>query len=139
MHVSFIPYGKRECVEKFLRELEAQKHELRMYKGDEEKSIFIDAQVRVCPFGIYEYVFPKEDIDIVLNTLGFSEKAPYRLGAKATILRKLFGYKKAPNFNKEKTYMWIKEHVSIIPIGIKEDSEIVGELELDKGWTHEAI
>ena len=139
MHVSFIPYGKRECVERFLRDMEARKHLLKMTKGDEEKSIWIDGQVRVCPFGIIEYVFPKEDKDAVLSTLNFNNKAPYKLGAKVVLLRKIFNYKKAPKFSDKFQYLWNKQHVSIIPIGIREDKEIVGNCELDDGWTHEAI
>ena len=139
MHVSFIPYGKRECVERFIRDMEAQKHPFRMYKDDKIKTVFIDGQVRVCPLGVYEYVFPKEDIDIVLATLDFGKKIPYGVGKGIKLLRRLLRYKKAPLYSDDKTYLWNRNHVSILPIGIREDKELTGNLPEDDGWTHEAI
>lgn len=139
MHISFIPYGKRESVERLLRDMEAQKHFLRMEKDGVEKGIYIDGQVRVCPFGVYEYVFPKEAKDAVLSTLDFDKKVPYGLGAKIKLLRSLLRYKKAPEFTTEKKYLWVRENVSLIPIGIREDGEVTGSREVDMGWKHEAI
>lgn len=139
MHFSFIPYGKREAVERFLRDMEAQKHLLKMTKDGQEKSIYIDAQVRMLPFGVFEYVCPKEDKNIVLTTLGFSTPMPYNISKRILVLRTLLRYKKAPKFTEGKKYLWNREHVSIIPIGIREDRELVGSLELDEGFTHEAI
>jgi len=37
MHVSFIPYGERGCVEKMLRDMESQKHLMPMTKGKEKE------------------------------------------------------------------------------------------------------
>jgi hypothetical protein len=139
MHLSFIPYGKRECVERLLRDMEAQKHELPMFKDDKKKIIYIDGQIRVCPFGVYEYVFPKEDFNLVANTLGFNQKTPYSMGKAITLLRAFMKYKKCPKFEGGRRYLWTRDHVSILPIGMREDGEIVGQMELDKGWTHEAI
>ena len=44
-----------------LRDMEAQKHQLKMYdeKGDHMKTIWIQGQVRMLPLGVYEYIFPK--------------------------------------------------------------------------------
>lgn len=140
MHAIFIPYGKRELVERMLRDMEAQKHLLPMTKGKEKKEIWIDSQVRILPFGVMEYVFPKEDLDVVLNTLKFKNKAPYNIpGLYLDMTRKILKSKKIPEYKEDKIYVWRKEHVAIIPIGIREDREIVGSAELDKGWTHEAI
>ena len=139
MHVSFIPYGKREHVERGLRDMEAQKHILPMYKDDKVNGIWIDGAVRLMPFGIVEYVFPKEDLDKVLTTLRFKDPIPYNMQIQISILRKALKYKKAPKFSTEKKYMWNLEHVSILPIGIREDKEIIGKEKLDNGWRHEAI
>jgi len=139
MHASFIPYGKRECGERCIREMEAQKHLLPMHKGDETKSIYIDGQVRVCPFGIYEYVFPKEDKDLVLSSLAFNKKVPYAMELKAKMLRRLLNYKKAPKFVDGKKYLWNRHDVAIIPIGVRYDRDTVGDCVLDDGFTHEAI
>lgn len=139
MHFSFIPYGKRDLVEKLLRDMEAQKHALIMTKDGKEKTIWIDSQIRIVPGGIIEYVCPKEDINLVLNTLGANQKVPYGMGKILSIVRKVFKYKKIPKYSDDRKFLWNREHVSILPIGIREDGELVGELELDKGWTHEAI
>lgn len=140
MHFGFIPYGKRSCVELLLREMEAQKHYLPMWKGKKKKKIWMQAQVRILPGGVIEYVFPKEDMDRVLATMVKSDKLPYGLSEKWIFLaRKMLKFDKIPKFNNKENYVWIKDYVSIIPLGIREDGEIVGIKELDRGWTHEAI
>lgn len=139
MHVAFILYGKRECVERLLRDMEAQKHLLPMIKNGKQKALWIDAQVRIMPFGVVEYVFPKEDLDIVLSTLNFNSKVPYGMGKAIYFLRKFLRYKKAPKYNDDKKYLWVRDNVSILPIGIRYDGEIVGLGTQDNGWKHEAI
>jgi len=138
MHFDFIPYGKRSEVELLLRDMEAQKHELIMTKGEEKKSIWIQGQVRQLPFGVMEYICPKEDMDTVLHTLD-ANSTPYLSATKLKIIRKMLGCKEIPEFKKDFYYKWIKTFVSIIPVGIKEDGEVTGVLEHDNGWTHEAI
>lgn len=139
MHFAFIPYGKRTEVELLLRDMEAQKHLLRMKKGKKKKDIYIQGQIRLMPLGVVEYIFPKEDKDIVLNTL-VTEKERYELPKiiKA-FMKKFLKLEKIPEFKREKRFLWIKDFVNIISLGIREDGEIVGHDEQDKGWTHEAI
>jgi len=139
MHISFIPYGKRDAVERLLRDMEAQKHLLVMKKNDKEKSVWINAQIRVMPLGVVEYVCPKEDQDAVFATIFNYKKVPYGMGAKIPILRKILKYKKIPKFSADRGYLWQREDVAIIPIGVRYDGEITGKTELDKGWTHERI
>ena len=139
MHIVFIPYGKRSEVELLFRDMEAQKHYLKMQKGKEEKQIALQGQLRILPFGVYEYVCPKEDADIVLNTLGNVAKDRYVTDFKKTALRKALKLETIPEYKKDKFFLWIKDNVAIVLLGIKEDKEVVGTLELDKGWTHEAI
>lgn len=141
MHVIFIPYGKRDQVELMLRDMEAQKHKLIMHKGEEEAYIWIQGHVRKLPLGVMEYAFPKEDLDRVLTTLNFDQPAPYNLG-KTTLafLRRLFRAKKVKGpFDTSEKYLWIKRYVSIIPIGIREDKDVIGIEADDLGWTHEGI
>lgn len=139
MHAVFMPYGKRSEVELLLRDMEAQKHLLVMRKGKQEKKQWLQGQVRILPFGVIEYIFPKEDKDAVLTTLNFKEKN-FNLGKlKIGFIRKMLKCKKIPKFNEKKHYLWIKTYVTIIPIGIREDKDIVGITALDKGWTHEGI
>jgi len=146
MHVVFIPYGIKEKVDLLLRDMQCQKFQLRCWKeGQQDRSIWIQGSLRVLPFGVYEYVFPREYLDHVLTTLNFHEvQYPqyqgFKLKTALTFLRKFLMAKKAPKeFKRDQSCIWIKEHVAIIPIGIREDGNIVepaGEL---VGFTHEAI
>lgn len=142
MHISFIPYGERGCVERVLREMEAQKHILPMTKGKKKGTISINGQIRNLPFGVIEYVFPKESLEMVLRTLG-DNQSDYGVNFKRPImgvLRKLLKLKKAPKFEeKGKVYLWNKAFVNFTILGVREDREIVGEYPDDKGWTHEAL
>lgn len=139
MHFAFIPYGKREAVERLLRDMEAQKHLLRLTKDGQVQDVWIQSQVRLMPFGVVEYVFPKEDKERVLNTL-CCETDRYGLGKfKLSILRKMVKCDPIPEIKKGEVYLWMKEDVNIIPIGIREDKEIIDNKEQFKGWTHEAI
>ena len=139
MHFTFIPYGKRSEVELLLRDMEAQKHFLIFTKGKEKKGIWMQGQVRILPFGICEYVFPKEDMDIVLTTLDF-KRDRYNLGSvKKWILKKIIKCSAIPEYKTGKNYLWIKDNVNIIPLGVRYDAEIEDSLENVSGWTHEAI
>jgi len=143
MHVSFIPYGERGCVERMLRDMEAQKHLMPMTKGKEKRGTWIPGQIRELPFGIKEYVFPKESLDIVLRTLNAADKEVYGVNFKSMaypFLRKFLKLKPVPEYEeKGEIYLWGKMFVSIIVLGIREDGEIVGIYVDDKGWTHEAL
>ncbi len=138
MHILFIPYGKRSEVELLFRDMEAQKHKLLMWKGKKKRYIWIQGAVRQLPLGIYEYICPKEDMDTVLYTLDF-ETDRYNLGWKLGFLRKLIRCKKIPDYQKEHHYLWIRENVTIIPLGLREDVEFTDDKGESKGWTHEAL
>ena len=148
-----MPYGMKQHVDKFIQEMEAQKHLIPFTSpdGKEVHDIWINGQVRILPFGVMEYVFPKQDLDSVLNTLtNDTSPVPYDLDKikiplikkkPLDIVRKLLKAKPIPKFKKHNKYLWIREHVSIIPIGIREERtrpvvERLGEFE---GWSHEAI
>lgn len=144
MHAVFALYGKLEEVELAMRDMRSQKHYLRMYKDDgSEQKILLQGQMRVGIGGIYEYVFPKEDLDAVLATLRFNEPSKYSAKIPKMylkILKKMLGIEDIPKFDTTKKYPWIVENVGIIPLGIRYDGEII-EPEGMKyaGWKHEAI
>ncbi len=144
MHVSFIPYGERGCVERMLRDMEAQKFLMPMTKGKKKQASWIPGQIRDLPFSVKEYVFCKEGLDMVLRTLNANKDVGgYGVGFKKLVfpvLRKLLKLKPIPKYEKHgDVFLWGKAFVSIIVLGIREDGEIVGEYIDDKGWTHEAL
>ena len=143
MHVSFIPYGERVAVERLLRDMEAQKHLMPMTKGKKNKGVWIDGKIRELPFGVKEYVFPKENLDMVLRTFNANKVGVYGVNLKKLVypfLRKILKLDKIPKYQEEgNLYLWNKSFVSIIVLGVREDGEIVGEYVDDKGWTHEAL
>ena len=139
MHFAFIPYGKREEVEILLRDMSAQKHKLKMTKGKEVIHIWIQGQVRLLPFGVYEYVFPREDLDKVLTALN-AKFCHYSLPKVfLSTLRKMLHLKKIPDYSEEQKYLWVKSEVNLIPLGIRDDEDIIEPLEEYRGFTHEAI
>lgn len=140
MHAIFMLYGKKEKVERLVRDMSAQKHFLAAThpKDPKAKGIYIEGQVRLLPFGVYEYVFPKEDRDLVLTTLNFHQKEGdrYQLGIRLFATRKMFKAEKIPKFNTDKKLLWLTENVEIIPIGVRYDLDNYTD---ENGWTHEAI
>lgn len=150
MHAVFIPYGKKEWVDIFLRDLAAQKLTLRYHKeGEEDKHQFIECQLRVLPLGLYEFVFPKEHMDAVLTTLNFHMIPPYNIDKEISFMtmkikpldyaKKFLNIEDAPEFKTDKLIPWNKIFVSIIPIGVRYDGELTDSHGEMAGWIHEAI
>jgi len=150
MHVSFVPYGERECVERLLKNMECQKHLMPMWKKKgkkiEHRGAWIPGQIRELPYGVKEYVFPKESLDMVLRTLNAKVSqnvGGYGIrfkGATMAFLRRMLKLKKIPKYDeKGELYLWTKNFVGLVVLGIREDAEIVGEYVDDLGWTHEAL
>ena len=154
MHFAFIPYGASNNVDFFLKELNYKFMPLKLSKkGEKDKFILIQTQLRTLPFGIHELVFPKEYLEEVLSALIKKKEEPvefYDFFDKKVLgvspmktLRKSLKLKEVPDFKKSPHPNFIvseyRKRISIIPVGIREDRDMVekeGEL---KGWSHEAI
>jgi hypothetical protein len=145
MHAIFLLYGKRESVELLLRDMAAQKYSWALTKGKKEKTLGIEGQVRLLPFGIYEHIFPREAMDLVLTTLNFHKPKAYEQhkGLKWALifklLRKILRMDKIPKFKTDRAYWWTKNDVSIIPLGVRYDGDLTEEQGKYKGWKHESI
>lgn len=160
MHAVFMLYGKYECVEALLRDMRAQKLPLKFWKeGEPDKFIYVECQIRVMPFGFYEFIFPKEYQDAVLTTMGFHLKDqlhpdgntyfPYRLDKEISILgmkfspleylKKFLKIEDAPEFKAVNKLVWMDQHIAIVPIGVRYDDIIEEVWGPNAGWKHEAI
>lgn len=144
MHVIFMPYGHKQSVDHLMMDMQAQKFKLPLSFtfGKEKKEIWIQGNLRLCPFGIWEYCFPKEYKDIVLTTLNFHQhnnKDRYNIGKYLFLIRKILRAEKIKDFDKKDKLLWIKDNVEIIPIGIREDADMIESSGEYTGWKHEAI
>ncbi len=142
MHFAFIPYGAMSELRLLLRDMQSQKFMMRMHKeGEKDKGVYISGQVRTLPFGVMEYVFPKEYLPMVLNTLCKQEPNRYNVPKVfRAIIRKALKLKPIPKYSDKEKLIWICENVSILPLGIREDSELAEPKDAGyKGWLHEAI
>lgn len=143
MHFAFIPYGARHELELLFRDMESQKFKLTMTKkGKKDVYVWIPGQIRTLPLGVVEYIFPREYKDTVLNTI-LGGSAPNRFGIPkmfVAIFRKALKLKKIPKYKQKDKFIWIRENVSIAPIGIRDDAELVEPKDMGyKGYLHEAI
>lgn len=147
MHVVFIPYGIKQAVDHLLMDMQSQKFKLKMSSpdGKQEAIVWMQGSLRVLPFGVYEYVFPKESLDAVLTTLDFDKKSNYEgtYGKKYKIvlgmIRKALNVKDTPKFENKESLLWIKNDVAIMPIGVRYDDDIIEPSGDYKGWKHEAL
>ena len=145
MHAIFILYGIKSSVDHLLMDMQAQKFEVTFTKGKKTNKVYAQGSLRILPFGITEYVFPKESVNEVLTTLDFDnyqKDARYKIPMIAmAFIKKTLKIEKIPKFDNSKKIPWIKDHVIVIPLGVRYDAMITqgkeaGELE---GWTHEAL
>ena len=146
MHFAFIPYGARPEVERFMRDVESQKFQLKLTKkGEKDKHVWINGQIRELPFGVKEIVFPREYQDLVISTMMRKEpnrqKSHYAYKPIMTMLRKGLKLDPIPNdFDPKKYLIWDMEYVSIMPLGIRHDSDLKECKDMGyKDWDHESI
>ncbi len=140
MHVVFIPYGERDLVQIGLRDMASQKFYIPYKKGKETKQVLVGCQLRILPFGFYEYIFPREYRDQILATLHLDENRYKIKKIYLSAIRKVLGIKPIPKeFNKKSKFPWYLEHTNVITIGIREDEDLLDKFGDQKGWTHEAL
>jgi hypothetical protein len=137
-------YGIKSCVDHLLMDMQAQKFKLTFTKeGEKDRELFVQGSLRVLPFGVYEYIFPKESMDGVLTTLNFhnyQKDERYKIPSIAMMaLKKALRFKKIPKFDSSKGLLWVKDNVAIIPLGIREDAIVTEVKEPFVGWKHEAL
>ena len=153
MHAIFMPYGKVEWVENFLNDIRAHKSYIKATcEGKEDIKFLTQYQLRILPFGFYEVVFPREDLDIVLTTLNFPHannvySDRYQIPEFAMKqVRKILHCELAPtDYKRDTAFPWVRgidlkhQEAYVLPIGIRKDLDITETKEEFKGYTHEAI
>lgn len=91
------------------------------------------------PFRMYDLIFPREQKDVILNTLnpvtavsfvdGVGGKGSYKFGTQIEILRRAMKLKKIPKADKSKGVVPLPEglfkNLRIVGLGLKEDIDIV--------------
>ena len=138
----FIPYGKRSEVELLLRDMEAQKHALTCTADDGRKEqVHIQGNLRQLPLGVYDYIFPRENLDWVLNSLrhGAQYDTYFPEWLRVAFRKILKCAKPKQTTNAKETFLWIKDHVHIIVLGVKDDTNLKEKEGKYAGWTHEAL
>ena len=150
MHAIFMLYGLTTKVDFLLKEMQHQKFQLALKKkGEKDKFIWIQGHLRILPFGLYEFIFPREYMDVVLTTLRFNMDVGYSLDQEMSILgmkirpmkylKKFLKIEDTPKFKDDKKLIWIMDDVAVVHIGIRKDADHAEKEGEYKGWTHEAI
>ena len=152
MHAIFIPYGMDDRVQNTLRDMKSQNFQIPYTSPTGEKKVYwTKGSLRILPGGVYEYIFPKEYKNEVLTTLDFHKPMAYNLDQEIKFgplkikpinyLRKFLRIEeiKKEDFERTKGFLWDKEHVGIICLGIRHDGELKEIGGKWDGWTHEAL
>ena len=117
--------GQKECVDNFIKQLEAQYLPLKADKRDIKDSGDGLVQLGVRPIQLWEIVFPKEMKDIVLNSIfegedGHTQQKKHK--KFVSMIRKVLGIQPMPKeYDKTKKFITRGDHIEKIGIGIKED------------------
>lgn len=140
MHAIFMIYGMRRWCELFLDELGAVKLPLPLYDKNPLENpdakvvemVVWETALRINPLGIYEFVFPKEHEQTVLNGLGFGQVGhtdfpidkEFNLGfikiKPLEYLKKYLRIAEIPKLDeKAGAYPFSKHFVSVIPLGVR--------------------
>ena len=149
MHAIFLLYGKYELVNQLIRDITAQKFPIRFYKeGEPDRIFWIDCQLRLLPFGFYDFIFPKEFMNEVLTTLNFQDKTRvYDLDFDKSyfgfkpfkIIKDFLQVEEIPKFNTNAKMPWMTKNVTIVSLGVKYDSEIEETQGPEAGFKHERL
>lgn len=98
------------------------------------------------PFRMYDLIFPRDQLDVILNTLKpvteismVDKKNTTKFKTQIAFLRKLMKLKKIPKADKSKGAVAIPEdlfkNIRVVGMGIREDIDIINE----SGITQEAL
>jgi hypothetical protein len=115
-------------------------------KDKKGKEVIVGCPCYLRPFRMYDLIFPKDQLDVILNTIKpvdeislVDGKGTKKFKTQISILRKLMKLKKIPKSNKDKGQVAIPEglfqNIRTVGLGIKEDVDYTNE----SGVTQEAL
>jgi len=141
MHLDFIAEGWKPDLDAFEEWMNTRTFPLPLKDKEGKESIAI-APASLRPRRFYTYVFPRECLDQVLNTLKpetsmakHDGKGTRILGKITNLLRKVLRLKKIPKADETKgEFPLVRKNVRILGIGIREDIDIE-----QNGITHEGL
>jgi len=140
MEVFFITRGKTNEVDEWRKWMSTRHLPLKIKhpsKPEKDETALVECQLR--PIQLWGFTFPRENLDIVLNTLKLPSHNPFyktapdkptvKINKKLWVLRKLLGAEKIPEPKTEKGAMFLPynriENLNIIGIGLKDDEDII--------------
>ncbi len=132
MHVDFIAEGWQRDLDEFERWMETRVFPMEIEHPDGKKEI-IQVPGALRPRRAYTYVFPRENLDRVLNTLGLNDsvhkidgKGGKILGHTISIIRRFLRLKKLPKPDESKgTFALVKNNLRLIGLGYRDDIDFV--------------
>lgn len=118
MHLYFTTRGIKMHVDNFITQLQGKYLPFK-YNGKDSA-----VQVAVRPVQMWEVVFPKEHLDLMLTTCLGPDGKPYhkRHNKFIAVVRKVLGVKKIPKYDNSSMMICGRDHIDSTGIGIKEDA-----------------
>ncbi len=134
MHIDFVAEGWEPDLKQFEEWMNTRVFPMEIEHPDGKKET-INVPGTLRPRRAYTYVFPRENLDRVLNTLGFENevarvdgKGTRILGKTIAIIRKFLRLKKLPEPDESKgTFPMVNKNIRLIGLGYREDGDFVNE------------
>lgn len=145
-HFTFAAYGIKRDMDELIKWLETRIFSMEVTDKEGNKTtVGIQGQLR--PILLFDYIFPEENLDLVLNTFTaerLSHEQYKKVKALRAITSKALGLKKIPPYKKDKAFPLPVEafkNISIYPLGVRYDDKRFFEKDGKdgEGLYHEAL
>ena len=142
MHLIFAASGIKHDMEQFEKFMQTATFPMTYTDKDgKEVKAYIQSQLR--PMVLYDFVFPKENLDVVLNTLDPKRavsmtdgKGTKILSKTISMIRRALKLKSIPKSDKKKgEFPLYKKNIRIVGIGVRDDVDFTNKF----GATQEAL
>ncbi len=121
MHLTILTRGILHEQQRFINNLSSMVLPWNVPKGKFKGQH--NLQVGVRPINLYEVAFPEPCLQNMMRTLWDAQPSEEKFKVPRTMIRKMMGLKKIPPIDFKAKYLPVhKAHVTIYPIGYKEDT-----------------